>query len=74
MIFVPILDFVLSPGEEFVLVASAKEVRDSFVCRFFEAKERKFAKRGRKVAIAAAVMPIAGSTMDHFTRLIPCQL
>ncbi len=38
-----------------------------------EAKERKFLKRGRKVAMFMAVIAIAGSTMDHFTRLMPSQ-
>ena len=37
------------------------------------AMERKLMKRGRNVAIAAAVMPMAGSTMDHFTRFMPNQ-
>jgi len=37
------------------------------------AKLRTFLNRGRSVAIFIAVMAMAGSTMDHFTRLMPSQ-
>jgi hypothetical protein len=40
---------------------------------FLREKERKLTKSGRKVAIEAAVIPIAGSAMDHLTRLMPNQ-
>jgi hypothetical protein len=36
-------------------------------------RDRKLMNKGRRVAIAAAVIPIAGSTMDHFTRFMPNQ-
>lgn len=38
------------------------------------AKKKKFLNMGRSVAMFMAVMAIAGSTMDHLTRLMPSQL
>jgi len=37
------------------------------------AKLKKFLNIGRRVAMFIAVIAMAGSTIDHFTRLMPSQ-
>jgi len=51
-------------------IESANEVSVSPV-KWVVVKFKTLTKSGRSVEILAAVIPIAGSTIDHLTRLMP---
>lgn len=55
----------------YVLSFDSRPSESRSVSNRFLAKKKEFLTSGRRVAMLDAVIAMAGSTIDHFTRFIP---